>query len=547
MTTPDGANPMGSSNFLKTERKGVTKVVQPSLVRIAPEVLAVLKKAVIVDDSKIHLAERIDRKIYDKTKKVLDLLGCKWNRSSGMHCFEGGNAGDLLEEAIANEAVVDFKKTFQFFETPEAIARKMVDIATLKPNERVLEPSAGLGAIAHVAREIVRVENVVCYEADPQRRLALIKDGFTVRGHAEAGNDFCDFLGVDPKRIVDIDVVLMNPPFARGQDIAHVLHAFNFLRPGGRLVAITSPGWTFRQERKYQEFREFVEQHMFHQEALPAGTFKASGTNASAILLGLEPDKIGSLANTSLNYQIRRQAMPDKSENMTEVSLEEASEALSDEEDFEDFEEESDESREESSSPSNSDSSTPNSEDSSSKVLAQTREITKPTQLKYEAGEEPYDPKLCTINIAIQLQPDDGHENGRSVLIGIRSHGDTPVLQFCRLDEIELPAQILQMINNHAEQFPERERLRTERKKVAEEAETAKQAQKEKDAEAKTKGKGKSKDKDKGKNSGSSKTPTKPPTPSASSPKTEVVKTSDFKHTPTTNAEQLFLFGSLTL
>jgi predicted RNA methylase len=529
---------------LTPERKGVTKVVQPSLVRIAPEVLAVLRKAVIVDDSKIHLAERIDRKIYDKTKKVLDLLGCKWNRASGMHCFEGGNAGDLLEEAIANEAVVDFKKTLQFFETPEDVARKMADIATLRPNERVLEPSAGLGAIARIASQIVGLENVVCYEADPQRRLALINAGLSVRGHAEAGNDFCDFLSVDPKRIIDIDVVLMNPPFARGQDIAHVLHAFNFLQLGGRLVAITSPGWTFRQERKYQEFREFVEQHMFHQEALPAGTFKASGTNASAILLGLEPDKIGSLANTSLHYQTERQAMPKESDKKAEVPLKAEAETLSDDEDFEeDLEDESDEAAEESSTPTNSDSSTLNSEESSSEVPAQTKEITKPTQLKYEAGEEPYDPKLCTISIAIQLQPDDGHEKGRSVLIGLRTHGDTPTLQFCRLSEIELPEQVLQMINDLTEQFPERERLRTERKKVAEEAGAAK-TQKAQETEAK---KNKSKGKGKGKNSGSSQTPTKPTTPSASSPKKEVAKTSDFKHTPTTNAEQLFLFGNLTL
>jgi predicted RNA methylase len=519
----------------------VTKVVQASLVRIPSDVLAVLKKAVIVDDSKIHLAERIDRKIYDKTKKVLDLLGCKWNRSSGMHCFDGGNAGDLLEEAIANESVVDFKKTLQFFETPEDIARKMADIATLRPTDRVLEPSAGLGAIARIACEIVGVENVVCYEADPQRRLALIQAGFSVRGHAEAGNDLCDFLSVDPKRIVDIDVVLMNPPFARGQDIAHVLHAFKFLRPGGRLIAITSPGWTFRQEHKYQEFREFVDQHMFHQEALPAGTFKASGTNASAILLGLEPDKIGSLANTSLHYQIRRQAMPDDSENKAEVPLKAETEALSDDEDSEDFEEESDEAAEESSTPSNSDSSTPNSKDSSSEEAAKASEIAKPSQLKYEPGEEPYDPKFCTINIAIQLQPDDGHEKGRSVLIGIRSHGDTPTLQFCRLSEIELPEPVLKMINDLIKQFPERERLRTERKKVAEEAETAKQAQKAQDAEAKTKGKAKGKGK--AKSSGSSQAPSKPPTPSVSSPKPEAAKSIGIKHEPIVNAEQLFLFG----
>jgi predicted RNA methylase len=458
-----------------------------------------------------------------------------------MHCFEGGQAGDLLEEAIANESVVDFKKTLQFFETPEDVARKMVDIATLRPTERVLEPSAGLGAIARIAREIVGLENVVCYEADPQRRLALIQAGFAVRGHAEAGNDFCDFLSVATNRIVDIDVVLMNPPFARGQDIAHVLHAFKFLRPGGRLVAITSPGWTFRQERKYQEFREFVGDYMFHQEALPAGTFKASGTNASAILLGLEPDKIGSLANTNLHYQIERQAMPKESDKKAEVPLKAEAEPQSDDEDFEDFEEESDEAAEESSTPSNSDSSSPDSNGSRSEEPAKASEIAKPSQLKYEPGEEPYDPKLCTINIAIQLQPDDGQQGGRSVLLGIRSHGDTPTLQFCRLDEIELPKQVLEMITDLTKQFPERERLRSERKKVAQEAEAVK-GQKAQEAEAK-KNKSKGKGKDKGKNSGSSQASLKPSTPNASSPKPEAAKMSGFKHEPIVNAEQLFLFG----
>jgi predicted RNA methylase len=533
----------GEQFFDHLKEIGVTKVVQASLVRIPSDVLAVLKKAVVIEDLGVKLVERLDKNIYQRTNKILELLGGKWSKSSQMHCFEGGQTGDLLEEAIANESVVDFKKILQFFETPEDIARRMADIATLRPTERVLEPSAGLGAIARIAREIVGLENIVCYEADPKRRLALIQAGFSVRGHAEAGNDFCDFLSVDPKRIVDIDVVLMNPPFARGQDIAHVLHAFKFLRPGGRLVAITSPGWTFRQERKYQEFREFVEQHMFHQEALPAGTFKASGTNASAILLGLEPDKIGSLANTSLHYQIRRQAMPNDSENMAEVPLKAETEALSDDEDFEDFEEESDEAGEESSTPSNLDSSTPNSKDSTSEEPAKNSEITKPSQLKYEAGDEPYDPKLCTISVAIQLQPDDGNESGRSVLIGIRSHGDTPVLQFCRLDEIEMPEQVLKMITDLTEQFPERERLRTERKKVAEEAEAAKQAQKVQDAEAKTKGKGKGKSKDKGKSSGSSQASPKQPTTSASSPTPEVAKSIGIKHEPIVNAEQLFLFG----
>jgi 16S rRNA G1207 methylase RsmC len=38
------------------------------------------------------------------------------------------------------------------------------------------------------------------------------------------------------------DRILMNPPFANGADIKHILHAIELLKPGGRLVAICADG-----------------------------------------------------------------------------------------------------------------------------------------------------------------------------------------------------------------------------------------------------------------------------------------------------------------
>ena len=35
---------------------------------------------------------------------------------------------------------------------------------------------------------------------------------------------------------------MMNPPFERYQDVAHVKHAYSFLSPGGKLVALTGMG-----------------------------------------------------------------------------------------------------------------------------------------------------------------------------------------------------------------------------------------------------------------------------------------------------------------
>lgn len=81
------------------------------------------------------------------------------------------------------------------------------------------------------------------------------------------------------------DVVLMNPPFSKAQDIAHVRHAFDHLKDGGQLVAITSPGWTFRTDKKHAEFSAWTRKVGATKYELPAGTFKASGTNVSTVVI----------------------------------------------------------------------------------------------------------------------------------------------------------------------------------------------------------------------------------------------------------------------
>jgi 16S rRNA G1207 methylase RsmC len=88
-----------------------------------------------------------------------------------------------------------------------------------------------------------------------------------------------DFLSIEPRQ--DYDRVVMNPPFENQQDIDHVLHALEFLRPGGRLVSIMSAGVLFRQNKKTVEFREMIDEIT----ALPEGSFKLSGTNVNTSMV----------------------------------------------------------------------------------------------------------------------------------------------------------------------------------------------------------------------------------------------------------------------
>ena len=79
----------------------------------------------------------------------------------------------------------------------------------------------------------------------------------------------------------------MNPPFEGGQDMQHVRHAFGFLADGGHLVAIMGAGVSFRSDRRYSEFRGWVDDMGGEFQDIPAGTFKESGTGVASVMLTL--------------------------------------------------------------------------------------------------------------------------------------------------------------------------------------------------------------------------------------------------------------------
>jgi hypothetical protein len=64
----------------------------------------------------------------------------------------------------------------------------------------------------------------------------------------------------------------------------------------------------------------------------------------------------------------------------------------------------------------------------------------------------------CTVQIAIQLLPDDGDANGRRVVVGVRSHLDAPLLRFIRLNELgPLPPSVNALVDQLKAEFPARE------------------------------------------------------------------------------------------
>jgi 16S rRNA G1207 methylase RsmC len=87
-----------------------------------------------------------------------------------------------------------------------------------------------------------------------------------------------DFLALGDE-LGQFDRIVMNPPFGHGSDFDHIKHAYQMLKPGGRLVAICTNG-----PRQHEELGDICSTWV----ELPAGTFKEQGTNVNAAVVALD-------------------------------------------------------------------------------------------------------------------------------------------------------------------------------------------------------------------------------------------------------------------
>ena len=243
--------------------------------RVPDDVIPILRRSTFAGNV-LTLPEQLDRETYLRVAKVLTAARGKWDRKAKGHVFPF-DPRELIGEAVEDGVVVDAKRTLQFFETPDDLAERMVGLSGIGAGEIALEPSAGLGRI--VRHLIARGAMVDAVEIDPENCKALraIPD---IRCVSE--QDFLEYAKVDAAQY---DAVVMNPPFANNQDIKHIRAAWQFVRPGGRLVAICSEGPFFRQDGTAKEFREWLEEIGADAVKLPDDTFRESGTGVATRLI----------------------------------------------------------------------------------------------------------------------------------------------------------------------------------------------------------------------------------------------------------------------
>lgn len=184
-------------------------------------------------------------------------------------------------------------KNFAFFPTPESVKKTLFEMIHISqaPDggnfQRILEPSAGTGSLAKFAK--TPGTRVDCCEVQMDMAYSLAGSGLFEKVYNQ------DFLALSPATTGVYDAVIMNPPFDRERDIDHVMHAWDFVAPGGYLAAIMSAGTCFRETKKSAAFRAFVEKNSdkygrpFHD--LPAGSFSSVGTNVNTVIVKIYKPK----------------------------------------------------------------------------------------------------------------------------------------------------------------------------------------------------------------------------------------------------------------
>ena len=171
-------------------------------------------------------------------------------------------------------------RNFGFFPTPPEVVKIVMRHARITrhdPPLSVLEPNAGTGPLARAAADAGA--EVDCVEIQSALAEALAHEGCY---RAVTTTDFLQHRATPARRY---DRIVMNPPFDRGLDIAHVEHALQFLKTDGMLLAIMSAGTEFRETRQARHFRSTMQRLNARWIDLPDGAFIPSGTHVNTVLL----------------------------------------------------------------------------------------------------------------------------------------------------------------------------------------------------------------------------------------------------------------------
>lgn len=215
-------------------------------IELAPknftDMLQVLRFCVIKDNH-VSLPEKLDSVVHADVKSTLEGLGGKW---------KGGKVKAFAFESDPTKQIQEIidgsnPNAIQLKDTPQNVANAMMSKALLESDMKILVTSADLGLIKEALHADPSI-NIDIYTSQAQKVHGL-------QGINIIGNNFSDSTAAN-----EYDRIMGSMPFAKGADVDQVLKMYNALKPGGRLLALTSTTWTYGNSKKFQSFREWIKQ-----------------------------------------------------------------------------------------------------------------------------------------------------------------------------------------------------------------------------------------------------------------------------------------------
>lgn len=135
-------------------------------MKIDQETLAVLDRCTTAPCVVVLPEGQLPRELYAKVDKVLRAAGGKWDRRTKSHVFQE-DATSVIEQALLTGEVGNPKQELGIFYTPRDLAVKAARLLDLRwSGITVLEPSAGMGALAIAVFEDSHADDERCSWAD---------------------------------------------------------------------------------------------------------------------------------------------------------------------------------------------------------------------------------------------------------------------------------------------------------------------------------------------------------------------------------------------
>ena len=242
--------------------------------KLPPE--GILKRCIFKDNVLYLPQVQLNKKSYATVKQWVEEAGGKWTGGK-VQGFSFDFDATRVASVLMQGKRCNLQQDFQFFATPPEVADWLVSLAgDFSPDCKVLEPSAGTGAIIDAIHRVQPDVVVDCYELMPENKeklskldhIRLLGDDFTQAEHSS-----------------EYDLIVANPPFSKNQDIRHVMQMYHDLKPGGTVAAITSRHWQQASEKVCKDFRAFLEEVSAQVYEIEEGAFKKSGTGVGTIAI----------------------------------------------------------------------------------------------------------------------------------------------------------------------------------------------------------------------------------------------------------------------